>query len=69
MKHLCNPNCIYFPSSYSYLLKEYNDSNNIKHREAVYLCDYDDHRIREFEICENFRSKGIYWIRGESNEE
>lgn len=69
MKRLCSPYCMYFPNSYSNILKEYNDSNNVKHREAIYLCGYDDHRIRDFEICENFRSKGIYWVRGESNEE
>lgn len=69
MKRLCSPYCMYFPNSYSCLLREYKDSNNIEHREAIYLCDYDDHRIREFEICENFRSNGVYWIRGEDNEE
>lgn len=69
MKHLCSPNCMYFPNSYSNILKEYNDSNNVKHREAIYLCDYDDHRIRDFVICEKFREKGVYWVRGEDNEE
>ncbi len=52
----CNQNCIYYPSTYTELKKEYYDENGVYHREAVYLCNYDDHRITKFEICNNYRS-------------
>jgi hypothetical protein len=56
MKHICNQDCIYYPRNYSLLIKEYTTKNGVKKRKAVYLCDYDDHRITKFEKCEYYKT-------------
>ena len=53
-KHICNPNCIFYPTSPSSILKFYTDEYGLKHREAVYICGYDDTRIIKYEECPNF---------------
>lgn len=60
MKHICNPDCIYYPSNYSNIIKEFTNEYGLKEREAVYLCGYDEHRILKFDICKNYKtiSKG-----------
>lgn len=55
MCEICNNKCIYYPTNYSKILKEYYDENGLLHREAVYLCNYDDHRIMTLDKCENYR--------------
>lgn len=55
MKHICNPKCIYYPLNYSDIIKEFINEYGVKEREAVYLCDYDEHRITRFEMCDNYK--------------
>ena len=62
MKHICNPNCIYYPNEFTEIIKEYIDKNGVKRREAVYICSYDEHRITNWESCDNFKLYG-----GENN--
>lgn len=53
----CNPNCVYYPQLPDRTIKEYIDENGLKHKECVYLCCYDDHRILYFdEDCPNYKS-------------
>lgn len=47
----CSPKCIYFPSEPTQVLREYMDKCGIKHREAIYKCNYDGHRITTFSKC------------------
>ena len=55
MKTECDPWCIYFPSSPSSVLNSYVDKNGVKHREGVFCCKFDDHRLMGFELCENYK--------------
>lgn len=57
MKHICSPDCIYYPVDPNEVVKEYIDENGLKHREAIFTCIFDDHRITQFDMCENY--KGI----------
>ena len=54
-KKLCNPKCIYFPTHYSDVLEEWTNEYGIKERRAVFLCDYDDHRIIKWESCKYYK--------------
>lgn len=56
MKHICSPNCIYYPLSYSEIIREFTNEYGLKEREAVYLCGYDEHRITKFDICKNYKA-------------
>ena len=36
---------------------EYFDAYGIKHRESIFSCWYDGHRITEYEDCVNYKSR------------
>lgn len=55
-KHICDMNCIYYPLNPTKTVKEYIDKFGLKHRECIYLCGFDDHRIKEFRICKNYKN-------------
>lgn len=55
-KHICDRDCIYFPSIPDEVLKEYVDDFGLKHRECIYLCRFDEHRIKDYIICKNYKS-------------
>lgn len=54
-RHICDRECIYFPLNPTKVLKEYVDDFGLKHRECVYLCGFDEHRIEKFCICKNYK--------------
>ena len=37
------------------VLKEYIDNFGLKHRECIYLCRFDDHRIKKYQVCKNYK--------------
>ena len=55
--HRCDAACKYFPTEASKILDEYFDAYGIKHRESIFLCWYDGHRITEYEDCVNYKSR------------
>lgn len=56
-KKKCNVNCIYYPRYPLEVKKEYTDSFGLKHRQATYLCGYDEHVIDCFRKCKYFKTK------------
>ena len=55
-KHICDEKCIYYPTYPSSIIDEYIDNFGLKHREAVYLCNFDDHRIEMFCKCKHYKT-------------
>ena len=55
--HRCDATCKYFPTEASKNLDEYFVANGIKHRESIFSCWYDGHRITEYEDCVNYKSR------------
>ena len=53
----CSQKCIYFPTNYSSLVESKEIYDGIIEREAVYLCQYDNHRIKEFRTCPFYKEK------------
>ena len=54
-KHICNTDCIYYPLNPDKIIKEYIDNFGLKHRECIYLCRFDDHRIKKYQVCKNYK--------------
>lgn len=54
-KHICSRDCIYYPFNPTEILKEYIDEFGLKHRECIYLCGLDEHRITKFKVCKNYK--------------
>lgn len=50
----CSHKCKYFPSEAKKIITEYKDEFGIKHRNSVFLCLYDGHRILSYLDCENY---------------
>ena len=55
--HRCDATCKYFPTEASKILDEYFDAYGIKHRESIFSCWYDGHRITKYEDCVNYKSR------------
>ena len=55
--HRCDAASKYFPTEASKILDEYFDAYGIKHRESIFSCWYDGHRITEYEDCVNYKSR------------
>lgn len=55
-KHICDTDCIYYPSYPTEIIKEYIDEFGLKHRECIFLCEFDDHRITKHCKCKNYKS-------------
>lgn len=55
----CNPKCIFFPlQSYEKTSKNFIiDENNIKHINTKPYCGFDDHLIKNWKNCENYREE------------
>ena len=49
--HRCDATCKYFPAEASKILDEYFDAYGVKHRESIFSCWYDAHRIVSYEDC------------------
>lgn len=61
MKHeckKCSQRCIYFPSDYEEITNEYQDESGVRHRSGILRCEYDNHRIKKFELCPNYLDYG-----------
>lgn len=55
--HRCDATCRYFPAEASKILDEYSDAYGVKHRESIFSCWYDGHRITKYEDCVNYKSR------------
>lgn len=53
----CNHNCKNFPPEAKEILREYKDEFGVKHRESVFVCLYDGHRIKSYLDCEHYELK------------
>ena len=54
-KHICDTKCIYYPLEPSDIIKEYTDKFGLKHRECIFLCRFDEHRIVNYKKCKNYK--------------
>ena len=52
----CDTKCIYYPLEPSEILRIYKDKFGVKHRECIYLCGFDFHRIEKYELCSNYKN-------------
>lgn len=57
MVNRCSPKCIYFPIySYEKCYKNFSlDENNIKHNTIKAYCGFDDHLIKKWDSCANYK--------------
>lgn len=55
--HRCDVTCRYFPAEASKILDEYSDAYGVKHRESIFSCWYDGHRITKYEDCVNYKPR------------
>lgn len=55
--HRCDATCKYFPTEASKILDEYSDAYGVKHRESIFSCWYDGHRITKYEDCVNYKPR------------
>lgn len=51
----CDSNCDYFPQNPSVIHKEYKDEDGVKHRKAEFYCEFDDHVIKDWCPCKNYK--------------
>lgn len=59
MANRCNPKCIYFPIySYEKSVKNfYLDKNNVKCNKVKAYCEFDDHLIKKWDLCLNYKEE------------
>ena len=58
-KYVCNPHCIFFNQEPKEIKETYIDNYGIKHRKAVYICNYTGEEITKFKKCSFFRTDKV----------
>ena len=56
MEIKCSPDCMFFPRNIYDNLNYFIDENGIKHSNIKPICNFDDHLITNWVMCENFKS-------------
>lgn len=53
---VCSQRCIYYPANPAYVT-EVREHETHTERNAIFLCQYDDHRIKEFVECPFYKER------------
>lgn len=54
-RHICDSRCMYYPLYPYKVLKDYINKDGVHCRSCVFLCRFDSHRIKKYDICENYK--------------